>query len=242
MILVIDNYDSFVKNLARYFEQLGCRTVVVRNDRITASEIGLLKPEAIVLSPGPCSPDEAGVCLEVVERFAGSIPILGICLGHQAIAQALGSRVVRANEPMHGRPSEILHCGSPMFAGVPTPFIVGRYHSLVVERQSLSSDLRITATTSDRTIMALEHQRWPIVGLQFHPESILTECGYQLLANFLQIASIDFDSDRAATLAAQVPNRRAAQQTKLSPRLSTQSIDGPIKELQTPSNRSLRPS
>ena len=188
MLLLVDNYDSFVFNLARYFQRLGQETVVVRNDAIDAAGILALAPAAIVLSPGPCAPDAAGCCLEVVQQLGARVPLLGICLGHQAIGQALGGRVVRANEPVHGRSSPIRHAGEGIFTGLPDPLTGGRYHSLVVERASLPEALRVTAWTDDGTIMAIEHRELPLVGLQFHPESILTECGYPLLAAFLRRA------------------------------------------------------
>jgi len=191
MILVIDNYDSFVHNLARYFRQLGCETVVQRNDAITIEMIRRLAPAAIVISPGPCAPDQAGCSLDVVREFCQSIPILGICLGHQAIVQALGGSIIEAHQPIHGRQSEVYHTGSIMFGEIKSPFPAGRYHSLVAQRTDLPSDLIVTATTDDRTIMAVEHKQWPLVGLQFHPESILTQCGYQLLINFLKLAKIE---------------------------------------------------
>ncbi len=189
MILVIDNYDSFVYNLARYFEQLGCTTQVVRNTAIDAAAIESLGPSAIVLSPGPCAPDQAGCTIDLVRRFYQRIPILGICLGHQTIAAALGGCIIRANEPVHGRTSPIEHTGRGVFAGLPNPLIAGRYHSLVVANDSLPECLEKTAWTADGTIMAFEHRTLPVVGLQFHPESILTECGYALLEAFLDRCS-----------------------------------------------------
>ncbi|GAA4420726.1 aminodeoxychorismate/anthranilate synthase component II [Bremerella cremea] len=188
MILVIDNYDSFVHNLARYFRQLGQKTVVRRNDAITLEEIKSLKPDAIVLSPGPCTPNESGICLDVVRQLGATVPILGVCLGHQAIFAALGGDVVRATAPMHGRSSPITHDEAKLFAGLPSPFSVGRYHSLVAERSSLPDCLRIDAETEDGTIMAVSHVEWPLVGVQFHPESVLTDHGYAMLANFLRLA------------------------------------------------------
>ena len=192
MILLIDNYDSFVFNLARYLENLGQPTQVVRNDRIAADDVARLSPAAVVLSPGPCTPNEAGCCLEVVRRYAGQIPMLGVCLGHQTIAQALGGRIVRA-EPMHGKASAVLHRGEGLFAGLPTPFAAGRYHSLVVEPRSLPPCLEVTAWTEDGTIMGLAHREATVYGVQFHPESILTEAGYPLLANFLRLAGLEVD-------------------------------------------------
>ncbi len=195
MILLIDNYDSFVHNLARYFRRLGNDTQVLRNDALDVAAVRLLRPDAIVLSPGPCTPIEAGCSLEIVRELSSEFPILGVCLGHQAIAAGLGGRVVRANLPMHGRTSLIEHDGTAEFHGLPNPFTVGRYHSLVVDENSLPQDLEVTARTSDGTVMAIRHRRWPVVGLQFHPESILTECGYALLANFLRRASVSFTAE-----------------------------------------------
>lgn len=190
MILLIDNYDSFVHNLARYFRRLGQATHVLRNDELTAEQALILAPAAIVLSPGPCTPAEAGCSLELVRLAAGRVPLLGVCLGHQAIAAAFGGRVVRAGTPVHGRASPIVHGGEGLFAGLPSPLSVGRYHSLVVEEATLPSELCVTARLEDGTIMALAHRRWPIFGVQFHPESILTEGGYRLLANFLKLAGL----------------------------------------------------
>lgn len=191
MILLIDNYDSFVFNLARYFERLGQATKVVRNDAITVREIEILAPAAVVLSPGPCTPAEAGCSLEVVRNLATKLPILGICLGHQAIGTAFGASVVRALEPVHGRTSEVFHDSTGLFSGLASPIVACRYHSLVVERATLPHCLAVTAWTADGTIMAIEHRELPVVGLQFHPESILTGVGYDLLAAFLRRAGID---------------------------------------------------
>jgi anthranilate synthase component II len=190
MLLLIDNYDSFVFNLARYFERLGQETVVLRNDVASVAKVRALKPAAIVLSPGPCTPTEAGCSLEIVHDLHKSIPILGVCLGHQTIAAALGGRVIRAREPIHGRASAVTHNGHGIFAGVPNPFSAGRYHSLVVEEATLPESLSVTARTADGVVMAIAHRRLPVIGVQFHPESILTECGYPLLANFLRVAGI----------------------------------------------------
>jgi anthranilate synthase component 2 len=194
LLLLIDNYDSFVFNLARYFERLGQETVVVRNDAINAPTIRAMRPEAIVLSPGPCTPIEAGCSLEIVRELREEIPILGVCLGHQTIAAALGGQVVRAAEPMHGRTSAVFHGGNGVFADVPSPLLACRYHSLVVEELTLPQCLQVTARTADGVVMALAHRRAPVVGVQFHPESILTEHGYPLLANFLRIAGISVAS------------------------------------------------
>ena len=189
MILIIDNYDSFVHNLARYIEQLGVPTRVVRNDQMTVDEIRQLAPQAVVLSPGPCTPSEAGCSLELVRELHTSIPLFGVCLGHQTIAQALGGRVVRAREPFHGRSSVIQHNGRGVFADLPNPLTVGRYHSLVVEAASMPACLEATAWTEDgNTVMAVAHREYPVVGVQFHPESILTQAGYQLLANFIVLS------------------------------------------------------
>lgn len=190
MILLIDNYDSFVFNLARYFERLGRPTRVVRNDAIDVAGVKALRPEAVVLSPGPCAPQQAGCSLEIVRELHAELPILGVCLGHQAIAEALGGRVVRAAEPVHGRASAVFHDGQGLFAGVPNPISACRYHSLVVEEATLPDELEATARTADGVVMALRHKRLPLVGLQFHPESILTDFGFELLANFLRLAGL----------------------------------------------------
>jgi anthranilate synthase/aminodeoxychorismate synthase-like glutamine amidotransferase len=185
VILVIDNYDSFVHNLARYLRELGRSTQVVRNDGVSLDEIAALKPSHIVISPGPCTPNEAGISVATVRRFGPSIPILGVCLGHQSIGQAFGGRIVRARRPMHGKTSMIRHNGAGIFAGLPNPLRATRYHSLVVAKEDLPEDLVITAESQEGEIMALAHRRHPIVGLQFHPEAVLTEHGYDLLRNFL---------------------------------------------------------
>jgi anthranilate synthase/aminodeoxychorismate synthase-like glutamine amidotransferase len=190
MLLLIDNYDSFVHNLARYFDRLGQEAQVVRNDSVDVLAVRRLRPEAIVLSPGPCTPREAGVSLELVRELHAEIPMLGVCLGHQVMAEALGGRVVRASRPLHGQASEIRHDGSGLFGGLPPTLKVGRYHSLVAQPESLAPPLRATAWTSDGVVMALEHQRFPVFGVQFHPESILTDHGYELLANFLRLAGL----------------------------------------------------
>lgn len=191
MILVIDNYDSFVHNLARYLRELGWATRVVRNDGITLDDIAAMKPSHIVISPGPCTPNEAGISVATVRRFGPSIPILGVCLGHQSIGQAFGGRVVRARRPMHGKTSLIRHSGKGVFAGQPNPLRATRYHSLVVAKNDLPEDLVITAESEEGEIMALRHRRFPIVGLQFHPEAVLTEHGYELLRNFLGSSASD---------------------------------------------------
>jgi len=188
MILIIDNYDSFVHNLARYFRQLGHQTMVIRNDREIPRE---LKPSAIVISPGPCTPDESGCSIEVIKSFGSRIPMLGVCLGHQAIVRAFGGQIVRAAEPMHGRASDVFHQGDELFANLPSPLTAGRYHSLVADRHSLPNCLHVIATADDGTIMAIRHREFPIFGVQFHPESILTPNGYQLLTNFLTLAKLE---------------------------------------------------
>jgi len=188
MILLIDNYDSFVFNLARYVEELGVETRVVRNDAITLDGIRALNPQAIILSPGPCGPRESGVCLDVVEALGSSVPILGVCLGHQAIAHVLGGEVVESGRPVHGHSSMIVHTGTGLFAGLPNPLQVGRYHSLVASPETLPADLEVTARTEDGVVMALQHRTWPLSAVQFHPESVLTASGHELLANFLKSA------------------------------------------------------
>lgn len=190
MLLLIDNYDSFVHNLARYFERLGQETLVVRNDAIDVATVRKMRPGAVVLSPGPCTPREAGVSLELVRQMHQEMPILGVCLGHQAIAEALGGEVVRAPAPVHGQASRIRHDGSGLFNGVPSPLNVGRYHSLVIEPAVLPDMLRPTSWTEDNVLMSFEHRRFRVYGVQFHPESILTEHGYDLLANFLELAGL----------------------------------------------------
>ena len=188
MILLLDNYDSFVHNLARYFEELGTETLVVRNDATSVDAIRRLRPQAIVLSPGPCTPHEAGITLKVIRELGGEIPILGVCLGHQAIGVAFGARLRRADQPMHGRTSLVLHTGQGLFAGLPQPLRAMRYHSLVVDE--VATPLRVTAQTDDGVVMGLEHTELPIWGVQFHPESILTSGGHPLLAKFLHLAGL----------------------------------------------------
>jgi anthranilate synthase/aminodeoxychorismate synthase-like glutamine amidotransferase len=190
VILLIDNYDSFVHNLARYFQRLGHETRLVRNDAITAEQALAMQPAAIVLSPGPCTPREAGCSLEIVRQAADRVPLLGVCLGHQAIGEALGGRVVRAPEPMHGRASLIQHSGEGIFTGLSSPLRVGRYHSLVVEAESLPSELEVTAKSADGAVMGFAHRARPVFGVQFHPESVLTESGFAMLANFLRLAGL----------------------------------------------------
>ena len=187
MILVIDNYDSFTYNLVQYLGELGATLEVRRNDQVTPAEIDRMAPERIVISPGPKTPSDAGVCLEVIKEFSGRIPILGVCLGHQAIGQAFGGKVVRAPEIMHGKTSCIAHDGKTVFSRLPNPFPATRYHSLIVERASLPACLEVSATSPDGLIMGLRHRELKVEGVQFHPESILTDAGKQLLANFLAL-------------------------------------------------------
>ena len=189
-VLMIDNYDSFTYNLVQYLGELGREPIVRRNDALTVEEIGTIAPAAIVLSPGPCTPREAGITVPLIRRWGGQIPILGVCLGHQAIGEAYGGRVIRAGRVMHGKTSRIEHGGAGLFQDVPSPLEVMRYHSLIVERESLPPDLEILATTRDdpTEIQALRHREHPIWGVQFHPESILTQYGRQLLMNFLNLA------------------------------------------------------
>jgi anthranilate synthase/aminodeoxychorismate synthase-like glutamine amidotransferase len=187
MILLLDNYDSFTYNIAQYLGQMGEELIVRRNDQITLDEIEELRPDRIVISPGPCTPKEAGISVPLIQRFAGNIPILGVCLGHQAIGAAFGGRVIRAPKIMHGKTSEILHDGKTIFRKLPQRFIATRYHSLIVERRSLPRELEISAETGDGTIMGLRHRRMQVEGVQFHPESVLTEVGFRLLQNFLAL-------------------------------------------------------
>jgi len=190
MLLLIDNYDSFVYNLARYFVELGCETSVVRNDAIDVAEVRQLAPSAIVISPGPCTPNEAGVSIDLIRELSPTIPILGVCLGHQAIAAALGGLVVHAAEPIHGRTSLVVHHATGLFANLPSPLRVGRYHSLIIDETTLPADLQITARTQDGIPMAIQHQSHPLYGVQFHPESVLTQHGRQILANFARTAGL----------------------------------------------------
>jgi anthranilate synthase/aminodeoxychorismate synthase-like glutamine amidotransferase len=185
MILLIDNYDSFVYNLARYVRELGETPLVRRNDAVTPDEIEALAPSHIIISPGPCSPTEAGISTEIVRRFGPTVPTLGVCLGHQCIGAAYGGEIVRAARPMHGKTSHIHHAATGIFAGLPNPFLATRYHSLVIAPGSLPPELRVTATSEDGEIMAVQHREHPVVGVQFHPESVLTEHGYRMLAQFL---------------------------------------------------------
>ena len=195
MILLIDNYDSFVHNLARYVQRLGQETVVVRNDAATVQQVRRLNPQAIVISPGPCMPSDAGCSVEVVAELHERFPILGVCLGHQAIATALGGKIVRAAEPRHGRTSAVKHDSTGLFARLPSPLTVCRYHSLIIDEATLPSSLRVTARTDEGTIMAVEHIARLLFGVQFHPEAALTQHGYRLLANFLNLAGCEITGD-----------------------------------------------
>ncbi|MDP7204767.1 MAG: aminodeoxychorismate/anthranilate synthase component II [Pirellulaceae bacterium] len=190
MILLIDNYDSFVHNLARYFNQLGQQTVVLRNDAVTLEMVHQLAPDAVVLSPGPCTPDQAGISLDLVRQLSSQLPMLGICLGHQVIAQALGGSIIQASQPVHGQSSPVRHDGKGVFRDLPNPLTVCRYHSLVVDRPSIPASLQVSCWLDDDTVMGIRHRELPLVGVQFHPESVLTEGGYQLLAQFLELAGL----------------------------------------------------
>jgi anthranilate synthase component 2 len=183
---MIDNYDSFTYNLVQYLGELGADVQVYRNDAITLDEVAALAPRHIVVSPGPCTPSEAGISVPLIKRFAGAVPILGVCLGHQAIGQAFGGRIVRAQRVMHGKVSPVAHDGRGVFVGLPTPFVVTRYHSLAIERDRVPAELEVTATSDDGEIMGVRHRDLAVEGVQFHPEAILTEHGMRLLANFLE--------------------------------------------------------
>jgi anthranilate synthase/aminodeoxychorismate synthase-like glutamine amidotransferase len=187
VILLLDNYDSFTYNLAQYLGELGCALEVHRNDKISVQEIVRRKPDRIVISPGPCTPQEAGISVELIQTLAGKFPILGVCLGHQAVGTAFGGEVIRAPKLFHGKTSSIEHDGKGIFRSIPNPFTATRYHSLIVERKSLPRELQISAETADGIIMGLRHRKYKIEGVQFHPESVLTESGKQLLRNFLSL-------------------------------------------------------
>jgi anthranilate synthase/aminodeoxychorismate synthase-like glutamine amidotransferase len=186
MILVVDNYDSFTFNLVQFLGELGASMTVKRNDEITVEDVRAMKPERIVVSPGPCTPSEAGICVELIRDMAGKAPILGVCLGHQSIGEAFGGNVIRAPYLMHGKVSLVHHDGRTVFEGIEQGFVATRYHSLIVERDTLPEDLEVSAWTEDGIVMGIRHRRWPIEGVQFHPESILTASGKQLLGNFLR--------------------------------------------------------
>jgi len=187
VILLLDNYDSFTYNLAQYLGELGCEVEVHRNDKISVEEIARRKPERIVISPGPCTPAEAGISVELIRRLAGKFPILGVCLGHQAMGAAYGGKIVRAPKLFHGKTSPIEHDGKGIFRGLPQKFTATRYHSLIVDRKSLPKELTVTAETADGTIMGMRHKKYKMEGVQFHPESVLTESGKRLLANFMEL-------------------------------------------------------
>lgn len=188
MLLMIDNYDSFTFNIVQYFGQLGEDVQVHRNDKISLADIDALNPARIVVSPGPCSPSEAGISVSAIKQFAGKIPILGVCLGHQSIGAAFGGTIIRSASLMHGKTSQIQHDGKELFAGLPNPFMATRYHSLVIERPTLPDCLEVTASVENGEIMGIRHKELPVWGVQFHPESILTECGMELLKNFLLLS------------------------------------------------------
>ena len=214
MILLIDNYDSFVYNLARYVRELGGEPVVLRHDAVSVDEIAELAPSHIIISPGPCSPTEAGISTDVIRRLGADIPILGVCLGHQCIGAAYGAEIVRAGRPMHGKISRVTHIGTGVFTGLPSPLIATRYHSLVIAPASVPPVLRVTATSEDGEIMAVEHVSHPVIGVQFHPESVLTEHGYRMLDRFLHDASARADAlpGGADGMAVAAGARRSADQ------------------------------
>ena len=212
MILLIDNYDSFAHNLTRYFKRLGQMVHVVRNDAIDAAAVRDHRPAGVVLSPGPCTPREAGASLEIVRALHVDVPMLGVCLGHQVIAEALGGQIGRAPTPVHGQTSPISHDAAGLFAGLPSPLNVARYHSLVAEADAMPTELRATAWTDGGVLMAFEHVRLPIYGVQFHPESILTECGYKLLANFLRLAGVDVSVDPRELWASELRRSAVSEQ------------------------------
>ena len=188
MLLLIDNYDSFTYNLVHFLGELGEKTLVYRNDKLDLVEAIEMNPDAIILSPGPCDPDKAGICIELVKHVLGKIPVLGVCLGHQVIGQALGGKIIRGPKPMHGKSSLINHQGTEIFKDIPSPFLATRYHSLIVEKKSLPNEIIINSFTKDKIIMGISHSKFPLYGVQFHPESIGTNYGHTLLANFLKIA------------------------------------------------------
>src|SRR5215510_8600372 len=198
MFLLIDNYDSFTYNLYHYLGELGAQMVVKRNDTLTAAEAVAMSPQGIILSPGPCTPNEAGICLDLIKAAAGKIPLLGVCLGHQALGQAFGGKVVRAPAPLHGKLSQVRHRGVGVFQDVPSPLTGTRYHSLIVDRATLPDSLEVTAETAEGLIMGLQHRTLPLHGVQFHPESIASEHGHRLLGNFLRIAGHNMPSSKAA--------------------------------------------
>jgi anthranilate synthase/aminodeoxychorismate synthase-like glutamine amidotransferase len=211
MILLIDNFDSFAHNLARYLQRLGQQVCVVRNDAIVASEIRQMRPAAIVLSPGPCAPRQAGASLDIVRSLHAEIPMLGVCLGHQVIAEALGGQIVRAKKPVHGQYTAIRHNGCGLFKGLSSPLRVARYHSLVADPNSLPQQLQPAAWTDDGIVMSFKHKSYPVFGVQFHPESVLTEGGYEILTNFLCAAGETVEADPRQLLASELPNPRGVE-------------------------------
>jgi anthranilate synthase component II len=217
MIVLIDNYDSFTFNLVHYFGDLGAAVRVHRNDKVTVGAVMAADPDAIVLSPGPCTPKEAGICLGLIGEASGSIPILGVCLGHQAIGDAFGGQVVRAPTPVHGKLSTIRHEGSGIFRGINAPFRATRYHSLVVERANLPGELTVTADTAEGLIMGLSHRRLPVHGVQFHPESIASEHGHLILKNFLDIAASWNESTGRRTAATIIPHKQHRHELRTRP-------------------------
>jgi anthranilate synthase component II len=217
MIVLIDNYDSFTFNLVHYLGELGAEVVVHRNDKVTSGAVVAGDPDAIVLSPGPCTPKEAGICLELIAQASATIPILGVCLGHQAIGDAFGGKVVRAPVPVHGKLSEIRHQGEGVFRGINAPFKATRYHSLVVERDSLPRELTVTADTDDGLVMGLSHRRLPAHGVQFHPESIASDHGHLMLKNFLDLAAAWNASTGRRPAAANLPHKMRARELRTTP-------------------------
>jgi para-aminobenzoate synthetase component II len=209
-VLVIDNYDSFVYNLVQYLGQLGVDSEVRRNDEISLAEVGALRPAGVLLSPGPGTPARAGICLDLIKEYAGQLPIFGVCLGHQAIGEAFGATVTRAPELLHGKTSQVVHDGVGVLAGLPSPFTATRYHSLAVVESTLTDDIEITGRTDSGVIMAMRHRTLPIEGVQFHPESVLTQGGHLMLANWLASCGMPEALDRAPALAAEVESRRVA--------------------------------
>ena len=209
-ILVIDNYDSFVYNIVQYLGQLGAECEVRRNDGIGLAEVGRLAPAGVLLSPGPGTPDRAGVCVDLIREYGGRLPILGVCLGHQAIAEAYGATVTRAPELLHGKTSQVRHAGDGVLAGLPDPFTATRYHSLAVVESTLPDEIEVTGRTASGVVMALRHRELPVEGVQFHPESVLTQGGHRLLANWLAACGLPAALDRAPELVADVETRRLA--------------------------------
>jgi anthranilate synthase component 2 len=216
MIVLIDNYDSFTFNLVHYLGELGADVVVHRNDKVTSGAVVAGDPDAIVLSPGPCTPKEAGICLDLIAQASATIPILGVCLGHQAIGDAFGGKVVRAPVPVHGKLSEIRHQGGGIFRGINAPFQATRYHSLVVERESMPRELAVTADTDDGLVMGLAHTRLPVHGVQFHPESIASEHGHLMLKNFLDLAAA-WNASTGRRPAANLPHKTRARELRTAP-------------------------